>query len=85
MFVLAELPCPCEHTINLEKSDVFCTKKCGRLHLKPLPSCPQNVRTKQPTPPLYLTADVFYGQLQIKISTKHYQEVTFWQRAVAVI
>jgi len=26
-------PCPCEHTINFEKSYLFCTKKCGRLHL----------------------------------------------------
>jgi len=32
-------PCPCGHTINIEKSEVFCTKKCGRPHLKtPRPS-----------------------------------------------
>jgi len=25
-------PCPCGHTINFEKFEVFCTKKCGRPH-----------------------------------------------------
>jgi len=28
--------CPCRHTINFEKSEVFCTKKCGRPHMKNL-------------------------------------------------
>jgi len=35
-------PCPYGHTINFEKSVVFCTKKCGRPHLKnppPPPHC----------------------------------------------
>jgi len=41
--------CPSGHTMNFKKSDVFCTKKCGRPHLKnPLP--------------LPLTVDVFYGR-----------------------
>jgi len=26
-------PCPCGHSIYFEKSEVFCTKKCGRPHL----------------------------------------------------
>jgi len=31
-------PCPYGHTKSLEKSYVFCTKECGRPHLKnPLP------------------------------------------------
>jgi len=43
-------PCPCGHTINFEKFDIFCTKKCGRSHSKnPLSPWPQNVRTGQPT------------------------------------
>jgi len=47
-------PCPCGHTINFKKSDVFCAKKCERPHLKnPL------VCTGQPL----LTADVFSGRL----------------------
>jgi len=51
-------PCPCGHTINFKNSKVFCTKKCGRPHLKnPLFPCPQNVRIGQP--PL---TDVFYGR-----------------------
>jgi len=28
-------PCPCIHTKNFENFNVFCTKKCGRPHLKP--------------------------------------------------
>jgi len=28
------LHCPCGHTINFEKSDVFCTKTYGRPNLK---------------------------------------------------
>jgi len=27
-------PCPCRHTKNFERSEVFCIKKCGRPHLK---------------------------------------------------
>jgi len=50
-------PCPCGHTINFEKSKVFCAKKCGHPRLKNS-SCPQYVRPGQ-TP---LTADVFYGR-----------------------
>jgi len=35
MSALSQPPhCPCGHTINFEKSDVFCTKKCGRQHRK---------------------------------------------------
>jgi len=34
-------PCPYKHTINFEISEVFCTKKCGRPHLKtPSPRLP---------------------------------------------
>jgi len=52
------------YTINFEKSEVFCSKKCGRPHLRnSLLPCPKNVRTKQI--PLPLTADVFHGQLLI--------------------
>jgi len=51
-------PCPCGHTINFEKLEVFFTKKCERPHLKN-PPCSQNVRTGQTSSPL--TADVFYG------------------------
>jgi len=47
-------PCPCGHTINFEKSEVFCAKKCGRTHLKKSPPpCPQNVRTRQALPPVH--------------------------------
>jgi len=41
-------PCPCGHTINFEKSEVFCTKKCGRPHLKNLPLCPHWTNTFPP-------------------------------------
>jgi len=55
-------PCPCGHSINFEKSDVFSTRKCGRPHLKnALPPCSQNVRTGQTLSPL--TADILYGWL----------------------
>jgi len=30
-------PCPCGHTINFKKSEVFYTKKCRRPHLKKAP------------------------------------------------
>jgi len=60
MSALAQPPCPCRHTINFEKSDVFYTKKCGRPHLKNPSSL---VRTGQP---LHLTAYVFYGQPLLK-------------------
>jgi len=51
-------PCPCGHTINFEKPEVFGTKKYGRLHLKnPLSPCPH--WTNHPSP---LTVDVFYGR-----------------------
>jgi len=51
-------PCSCGHTINFEKSDDFCTKKCGRPHLKnPLPPCNR----------LSQSANVFYGQPLISI------------------
>jgi len=44
----SSFPCPCGHTINFEKSEVLCTKKCERPHLKnPLHLCPQNVCTGQ--------------------------------------
>jgi len=47
-------PCTCGHTINFEKFEVFCTKKCRRPHLKnPLLSCPH--WTNPPSP---LTANV---------------------------
>jgi len=55
-------PCPCGHNLNFEKSEVFCTKKCGCTHLKspPLPCLP-NVRIEQILlPPL--NTDIFYGQ-----------------------
>jgi len=43
--------CLCRYTINFEKSQVFCTQKCGhphlRNHLSP-PPCLQSVRTGQP-------------------------------------
>jgi len=58
-------PCLCGHTINFEKPEIFCTKKCERPHLNPLPPCPQNVRTGQPGP--LLTADIFYRQPLIQI------------------
>jgi len=46
---LNPLPCPCGHTINFEKSEVFCIKKCRRPHLKkPAFSI---VRTGQTPPP----------------------------------
>jgi len=49
------LSCPCRHTINSEKFEIFCTTMCGCPHLKnPL------VRFGQTSIPL--TADVFYGQ-----------------------
>jgi len=51
-------PCPCGHTINFQKSEVFFTKKCGRPHLSSPLS--ENVRTRQTPSPL--TADIFYGQ-----------------------
>jgi len=42
-----------EYTINFEQSGIFCTKKCGRPHLKkPLSPCPKNVRTRQTPFPL---------------------------------
>jgi len=47
--------CPCELTINFEKSQVFCTKKCGRPHLqKTLPLIQKMSTLDNP-----LTADVF--------------------------
>jgi len=56
-------PYLCGHTINSEKSDVFCTKKCGRPHLKyPSPFVRKMSALDTPTP----TADVFYGQPLIK-------------------
>jgi len=36
MSALAQPLCPCGHTMNFEKSEFFCTKKCERLHLKNL-------------------------------------------------
>jgi len=56
-------PCPCEcgHTLHFEKSGVFCTKKCGRPHLKNSP-CQKNVRTGETPHSSPLTADVLYGQ-----------------------
>jgi len=47
---------PCEHTINFEKSGVFCTKSAESVSEEPPPSF---VRTGYPPP---LTADVLYGQ-----------------------
>jgi len=35
------------NTLNFEKSEIFCAKKCGRPRLKNFP-CPKNVRTGQP-------------------------------------
>jgi len=56
-------PCPFGHTINFEKFEGFCAKKCGRPHLM-TPSlsekCPH--WTNSPPP---LIADVFYGRLLI--------------------
>jgi len=47
-------PCPCRHTINFKKSEVFCPKKCGRPHLKyPL------VRKMSALDKSLLSADVF--------------------------
>jgi len=54
-------PPPCPKNVRIETSKVFCTKKCGRPHLKNQPpfhlseKCPH--LTNSP-----LTADVFYGQ-----------------------
>jgi len=56
MSALAQAPCPCGYTINFEKLK-FCTKKCGRPHLKNL--LPLSVLDKT------LTADDFYGQLLV--------------------
>jgi len=39
--------CPCGHNINFKKSEVLCTKKCGRPLLKTLLPRPKNVRTGQ--------------------------------------
>jgi len=36
-------PCLCGHTINFEKSEVFCSSNCGGLYRKKL-FCLQNVR-----------------------------------------
>jgi len=49
--------CPCGYTINFKKSEVFCTKKCGRPHLKN-PSL--LVRKMSALDKLPSTADVFY-------------------------
>jgi len=66
MSTLDQTPCLCKHTINFEKSYVFCTKKYGRPHLKN-PPCLQNVRTRQ-TP---VSADVFYGRPPIPYRLYH--------------
>jgi len=50
-------PCPCGHTINFEKPDIFCTKKCGHPHLK-TPSLSEKCPHRKNLLPL--TADVLY-------------------------
>jgi len=47
MSELVQPLCSCGYTINFEKSEVFCTKKCERPHLK------------KPPPPM--SADDLYG------------------------
>jgi len=34
MSALAQPVCPCGHTLNFEKPEIFCTKKCGHPDLK---------------------------------------------------
>jgi len=62
-------PLVCADTINFEKPEVFCTKKCGRPHLtNPLFPCPHWTNPLSP-----LTADVFYGQsLIVLVNYLHY-------------
>jgi len=45
-------PCPCGHSLNLEKIRIFLHKKCGCSHLQTLPPCLQHIRTGQWTTPL---------------------------------
>jgi len=33
------LPSSCRHKVNFKNSEVFCTKKCERPHLKTYPDC----------------------------------------------
>jgi len=61
--------CPYGHTINFENSEVFCTKKCGRPHLKN-PSSPLVRKMSALNEPNYpLNADVFYGRPLTKFIT----------------
>jgi len=53
-------PCMCGHPKNFEKSEVFCSKKFGRSHLKkPIPLVRKKTAMDKLLP---LTADVFYGR-----------------------
>jgi len=56
---LAQPPFPLVwHTINFKISDAFCTKKCGRPHLKKPPLSAKCLHYTN-TNPLPLTVDVF--------------------------
>jgi len=44
-------PCSCGHTKNFEKSEVFCSKKCRRPHLKKPPSPPVRKMSALDNPP----------------------------------
>jgi len=73
MSALARTPppcCPSGHTLNYEKSDVFCTKECGRLNLKNTPSLLSAMENF-----LSPSSGVFYGQPQVEVDKK-------WKRKV---
>jgi len=53
--------CPCGHTINIEKSEVFCTKKYGRPHLK---NSPLSALDKPPFGRLLWTTPTSYNPHQ---------------------
>jgi len=60
---LAKLPCPCEHTINFKKSEVFAQKSANvRIWRIPLTPRPKNVRIEQ-TPSPWLRKSLIDGPL----------------------
>jgi len=57
-------PCSCGHTTNFKKSEAFCTKKCGRPHLKTSPLvCKRSALDKPPLdcgPLLWTVSNIIY-------------------------